>query len=80
MDFEERVEKLNQYMEQTAREARAAEERHNKLDERLEKLAERHKALAETVELMAMENRAGFERLARLSELVEQFVQSMNKF
>jgi archaellum component FlaC len=48
------------------------------IDERLERLAERHEALTQTVELMAVENRAGFERLAKVENILGHVVRSID--
>jgi len=48
------------------------------IDERLEKLTERHEALTQSVELMAVENRAGFARLERVEQILGQMAQSMD--
>jgi len=48
------------------------------IDERLEKLTERHEALTQSVELMAVENRAGFARLERVERILGQMAQSMD--
>jgi predicted nuclease with TOPRIM domain len=48
------------------------------IDERLEKLTERHEALTQTVELMAAENRAGFERLGKVENILGQVARSLD--
>ena len=48
------------------------------IDERLERLTERHEALTQTVELMAAENRAGFERLGRVENILGQVARSID--
>ena len=48
------------------------------IEERLEKLTERDEALTQTVELMAAENRAGFERLAKVEVILGQVVRSID--
>jgi hypothetical protein len=48
------------------------------IDDRLERLTERHEALTETVELMAAENRAGFDRLAKVENILGQMARSMD--
>ena len=48
------------------------------IDERLEKLTERHEALTQTVELMAAENRAGFERLGKVENILGQMARSID--
>ena len=48
------------------------------IDERLERLTERHEALTQTVELMAAENRAGFERLGKVESILGQVVRSLD--
>jgi len=45
------------------------------IDERLDRLTERHEVMTQTVELMAMENRAGF---ARLETIVGQMARSIH--
>jgi methyl-accepting chemotaxis protein len=49
------------------------------IDERLERLTERHEALTQTVELMAAENRAGFERLERVEKGFQRVEQILGK-
>ena len=48
------------------------------IDERLERLTERHEALTQTVELMAAENRAGFERLGKVENILGQLARSLD--
>jgi archaellum component FlaC len=48
------------------------------IDERLERLTERHEALTQTVELMAAENRAGFERLGKVENILGQVARSLD--
>ena len=48
------------------------------IDERLERLTERHEALTQTVALMAAENRAGFERLGNVENILGQLARSLD--
>ena len=47
------------------------------IDERLERLTKRHEALTQTAQLMAAENRAGFERLGKVENILGQVARSL---